>query len=203
MNSVIDSVTMSGKNNKQDIHVEWDSIYYKGYLKIMGESGFKTVKEFINVMGDFSLVKPRGTPVITGKKITKDEFIQGIQSEKISRQKSSIMEYRYFRDVPYFRVFGDDHIFTHYYDSLNMDECSFTVQKSRSLIRKKECRKFENITKRDKGISSFNGGFKKGPVSRGEKEMIRDLSKKGKTVQEISQTVKRSGSFVYFILSKN
>lgn len=126
-----DGITMSGNNDKQDIHVEWDSRYYKGFLKIMGESGFRTVKEFIKVMGDFSLVKQREEPVITGKKITKDEFIQGIKSEKISRQESSIVNYRHFRDVPYFRVFGDDHIFTHYYDSLNMDECSFTVQKSR------------------------------------------------------------------------
>ena len=69
------------------------------------------------------------------------------------------MNYRYFGDVPYYRVHGDTHTFTHYFDSLDMDSCSFTVQKSRSLIRKKENRKMTEEQKSKKRSSVVSSGF--------------------------------------------
>lgn len=120
------------------IMIELIKIYDDSIRNIVTRNGFKSVKDWLlNSNKSFNnpllkLYPLREKPLITGRKITRKEFMSGL-SEVMNENFSDSLNLRYYRDFPYFRVTGDNMKYTCYYTSLDPEECIYTVQKTRPL----------------------------------------------------------------------
>ena len=135
MNNKINDTTVS---STKPVTIQLMEINDDSIRNIVTRNGFTSVKDWlVNYNKSFNTTLLNLYPIrekssVTGKKITRKEFMSGL-SEVSKEDFKDTLNFRYSRDFPYFRVTGKNIKYTCYYTSLNPDEFIYTVQKTRSV----------------------------------------------------------------------